>query len=178
MNSMNSMNSMNNKIRLYASQFIRIVTTFFVLYFTNIPLFVKIILIIIIDLFDCDIPRLVFGSENWENCNQTIYQTSDKITDTICYTLLLLYLLQNGGISSNYNNLIIFLFIYRLIGVFLFLIKNNRNFLFYFPNFFLEIILVLSIINYFKIFKKSKNVIILLVIIYKFWLEYFLHFKK
>ena len=44
--------------------------------------------------------------------------------------------IKNGNLSTNYTNLIILLFIYRLIGLYLFLISSNRLYLFYFPNFF------------------------------------------
>ena len=180
---------MDKKEKLYLSQFIRIITTILILYFLNIPIFMKILLIMLIDFIDCDIPRFLFGPKNWTNCNaniyqksdkitDNIYQKSDKITDTICYTLLLFYILNNGGMSTNYNYFIIILFIYRLIGTSLFLIKNNRKYLFYFPNFFLEICLGLMVINYFSNLKNFKVIIILIIIIYKIILEYYLHFHK
>lgn len=103
---------------------------------------------------------------------------TDKITDTICYTLLLFYILKNGGMSTNYNYLIILLFIYRLIGTSLFLIKNNRKYLFYFPNFFLETCLGLMVIKYFPMLKKFREIIILIIIIYKIIQEYYLHIYK
>ena len=169
---------MDKKEKLYLSQFIRIITTILILYFLNIPIFMKILLIMLTDLIDCEISRFLFGAKNWILCNQSIYQVSDKITDTICYTLLLFYILKNAGMSSNYNYLIILLFIYRLIGVYLFLIKNNIKYLFYFPNFFLEISLGLMIINYFPMLKKFKVIIFLIIVIYKIILEYNIHILK
>lgn len=103
---------------------------------------------------------------------------TDKITDTICYTLLLFYILKNGGMNNNYNYLIVLLFIYRLIGIYLFFIKKNRKYLFYFPNFFLEICLGLMVINYFPNLKNFNVIIISIVIIYKIILEYYLHFHE
>jgi hypothetical protein len=82
------------------------------------------------------------------------------------------------NISTNYNNLIILLFIYRLIGLYLFLINNNRVYLFYFPNFFLEICLGLMIINYYPILDNFKIIIILFIIILKIIQEYYLHIYK
>jgi len=169
---------LKNEEILFLFQCIRIITTIIILYILNIPIFLKILLIILTDLLDCDIPRLLFGSKKWLDCNESTYQKSDKITDTICYTLLLFYILENGGMSTNYNYLIILLFIYRLIGVYLFLIKNNRKYLFYFPNFFLEICLGLMVIHYYPILKKFKPFIILIIIIFKILQEYFLHVYK
>ena len=102
----------------------------------------------------------------------------DKIADIICYTLLLVYILNNGGLSSNSNYLLILLFTYRFIGTYLFLIKNNRKYLFYFPNFFLEICLGLVVINHFPILKNYKEIILITIVIYKIILEYYLHIYK
>lgn len=168
----------NKKVKLFISQCIRIIATIIILYTLNIPIFMKILLIMVTDFIDCDIPRFLFGSENWIVCNESVYQISDKITDTICYTLLLFYILNNGGLSTNYNYLLILLFIYRLIGIYLFLIKNNRKYLFYFPNFFLEICLGVMVINHFPILNKFKVNIFLFIIIYKIILEYYLHIYK
>jgi hypothetical protein len=130
------------------------------------------------DSIDCDIPRFLFNS--WIKCqypNNDTYQKLDKITDIICYTILLFYLINNGGLFSNYNYLIILLFIYRVIGTIFFLISNNRKYLFYFPNFFLEICLLLMIIKYFPILKKYTPSLFFCIIVYKILLEYFMHYR-
>ena len=168
----------NQKSLLFISAFIRIIATIIILYSLNIPIFVKILLIMATDFIDCDIPRYIFGYKNWVNCSKNLYQKTDKITDTICYALLLIYILKNGNLSTNYTNLIILLFIYRLIGLYLFLISSNRLYLFYFPNFFLEICLGLMIINYYPILKNYEITIILFIILYKIVQEYFLHVHK
>tara|TARA_B100000927_G_C16471816_1_gene471877 strand:+ start:2232 stop:2765 length:534 start_codon:yes stop_codon:yes gene_type:complete len=169
---------LNDKRKLFVSQCIRIIATIIILHSLNIPIFMKILLIMITDSIDCGIPRFLFGSENWIDCDANIYQVSDKIVDTICYALLLFYLLNKGGLSPGYNYLIILLFIYRLIGVYLFLLKNSRKYLFYFPNFFLEICLGLAVINYFSNLKNFKVIILLIIFIYKIMLEYYLHFRE
>ena len=170
----------NKEKKLFLSQFIRIITTIIIIYFLDIPIFMKILLIMLIDRIDCGVLALRFllKSEKWIDCDTIIYQKSDKIIDIICYTLLLFYIIDNGSLSVNYNYLIILLFIFRLIGLYLFIIKNNRNYLFYFPNFFLEISLILLIIDYFSIFKKYKLIIILLIFVYKIIFEYYLHYNK
>lgn len=169
---------LSKKQKLLASEMIRIIATVLILYKLNIPIYMKILLIILADLIDCDFPRLLFGINNWIDCKEIYYQIVDKITDTICYTLLLIYILNNGGLSSNYNNLLIILFLYRFIGTYLFIIKNERKFLFYFPNFFLEICLGLFIINDFPRLTKYKGYIVICIIIYKIIQEYYLHIYK
>tara|TARA_Y100000741_G_C18255617_1_gene558849 strand:- start:1116 stop:1667 length:552 start_codon:yes stop_codon:yes gene_type:complete len=154
------------KRNIFISQCIRIIITIFILYALDIPIFIKILLIIINDLLDC------------LGCDNLYYQKLDKISDSICYILLLFYILQNGNLSTNYNYLITLLLIYRLIGTYLFIIKNNRKYLFYFPNFFLEICLGLMIINYYPVLKEKEFIIIIIIIIYKIITEYFHHYKR
>lgn len=86
---------------------------------------------------------------NRSKCNNLYYQKYDKITDSICYIILLYYIISINIFSNNFNNFLIFLLIFRLFGVLLFLSNNNRKFLFYFPNFYLEMTLAYSLINYY-----------------------------
>ena len=168
---------MNIKQKLVISQLIRIMSTIIVLFFFKIPLYLKIILILYFDYFDC--PRILIDYFNikWISCRDIHYQKSDKITDTICYLILLLYNIQKKALSDINIQFITLLFIYRLFGVILFLIKNNRKYLFYFPNFFLEITLVLSLFNRFSLFKiTTQYLIIILIMVLKIFQEYLFHF--
>lgn len=172
---------LSEKEILFLSELVRIILTIIILYALNIPIFIKIILISICDKLDCSSDSIPFTgplfTKNIDICKTLFYQKSDKITDTICYTLLLNYILNKGGLSKNYNYFIILLFLYRLVGVYLFLIKNNRKYLFYFPNFFLEICLGLMIICYFPILKNFKEMIILIIIVFKILVEYNMHYN-
>lgn len=168
------------KTKFYISCLLRILITIFVLFFTNINLFMKIILIIFSDTLDSDIPKFLFNK--WictksSKCNNLYYQRLDKIIDSICYIILLYYIISINIFSNDINKFLIFLLIFRLIGVILFLFNNNRKFLFYFPNFFLEISLAYSLINYYDLYN-IENIIIIIVIIYKVIQEYFMHFLK
>tara|TARA_Y100000768_G_scaffold234406_1_gene177203 strand:- start:2012 stop:2530 length:519 start_codon:yes stop_codon:yes gene_type:complete len=162
------------KQKLLISELIRIITTLIILYLVKIPIFAKIILIMLTDLIDCDISRLFI---NWIDCNSITYQKFDKITDSISYVLLSIYLFNNNNLSYQYYYLLLLL-IYRLIGTYFFLVTNNRQYLFYFPNFFLEICLGLYVINYFPILNSYKKGILINIIIYKIIQEYFLHYNK
>ena len=56
------------------------------------------------DIIDCGIPKnIIFEFKNWVNCKKKLYQKSDKITDTICYSMLLYYILVNYNLSSKYK---------------------------------------------------------------------------
>ena len=158
---------------LLISELLRIIATLIILFILDIPIFMKVLLIILTDSLDCGLPDLLF--KDWIDCKSSTYQRSDKIMDLICSTLLLVYILNNGGLSSNSNYLLILLFTYRLIGTYLFLIKNNRKYLFYFPNFFLEICLGLVVINHYPMLKNYKEIILITIVIYKIIAEYYLH---
>ena len=167
----------NEIMKLLVSYFIRVSSTLIILYKLKIPIYTKIILVMLTDSIDCSRKHEEFLNE-WINCNSNVYQVTDKIVDTLCYTILLFYILRNGSLSSYNNNLLKYLFIFRLVGVFLFLIKNNREYLFYFPNFFLEISLGLMLINKFKILDNYKTIIISTIIILKIMQEYYLHIYR
>ena len=83
------------KILLYLSSLIRIISTVVILYFVNIPLFYKILIIIAIDRIDC-MPtyyphRGPLFSRNKTICKTILYQKIDKITDIICYFFIIIY---------------------------------------------------------------------------------------
>ena len=84
----------NKEKKLFLSQFIRIIITIIIIYFLNIPIFMKILLIMLSDRIDCGVLALRFllKSEKWVDCDTSIYQKSDKMIDIICYTLLLFYI--------------------------------------------------------------------------------------
>ena len=166
--------------KLLYSEYIRVFLTLIILLLLNIPIFIKIILIMLLDKLDCSHMSFPYTgpllTDNTNICKTMIYQKMDKITDTICYTILLLYIIKYGKLNDNYNYFLIILFIYRLIGTYLFIIKNNKKYLFYFHNFFLEICLYLMFINYYPNLRYYENIIILCIFIYKLIIEYFLNF--
>ena len=95
----------NKKINLYISEYLRIISTVFILYFLIVKKFIKLLLIMLTDTFDCGLPGYIFGKNNWINCSEYTYQKWDKITDTICYTLLLVYILKKGNLSKKKKKL-------------------------------------------------------------------------
>ena len=109
---------LNKRKKLYISQIIRVILSFIILFILKAPLYIKILLVMTTDAIDCGIPNnIIFESKKWVNCKKKLYKKSDKITDTICYSMLLYYILVNGNLSSKYKYILILLFIYRLIGV-------------------------------------------------------------
>ena len=128
------------------------------------------------DLLDRDIPNIFFS--NWISGTSNTYQRIDKITDSICYLILLIFLINCNFISIGWKIILITLFLFRTFGVSLFLKNNDRKYLFYFPNFFLEITLAISAINEFSGLHKYTNLIVACVVIYKIFTEYIHHYMR
>jgi len=166
---------LNKKEKLYIAESIRILVTIIILYCLKIPLVYKIALIMVADLLDRDIPNIFF--DNWIEGSSNTYQRTDKITDTLSYGILLFYILSNGLLSNIWNGVLILLYIFRTFGVSLFFKNNNRNYLFYFPNFFLEFALGLFAIKEFKWLRKHKYSFLISIFFFKIFCEYIHHFN-
>ena len=168
------------KILLYLSSLIRIISTVVILYFVNIPLFYKILIIIAIDRIDC-MPtyyphRGPLFSRNKTICKTILYQKIDKITDIICYFFILIYL-ANYKIFNIYSLLImLFFFMLRLVGVILFFNSDNRNYLLYFPDFFIVFCMCLITVSYFKISQKYTIPILIVIFLLKIYQEKIMHY--
>jgi len=111
-------------------------------------------------------------SKDTSICKTMKYQKYDKIADTICYTLILMFLLEHECTS---NQLLVALFIYRLVGTCLFLNTDDKKYLIYFPNFFLETSLALMALKNFPELKIYKQQIFIIVFAFKILQENYLH---
>ncbi len=111
-----------------------------------------------------------FFSKSWA------YQKYDKFADSLCYLILLFYIIHNKLLPKGDSVLLTVLLIFRLMGTGLFLKFRNRKYLFYFPNFFIDVSLGLFIIQFFSLFK-YKLAILILIFIYKLISEYIQHYN-
>lgn len=161
---------------LFIAQSLRVVVVILILLVLDVPTYAKIILVILTDTLDCSGARLLFP--DWIDCNTDTYQRSDKITDLICYVILFMYLVNYAGLPCHTNCALMVLLVYRIVGTGLFLVKHDRSYLFYFPNFFLEISLWLTLINHVSALHPYSTLIISSIIVYKILLEYYLHVYK
>ena len=162
---------------LFLSQGFRVFFTIFVLFLIHIPLFFKVILIIISDFFDNSIPLRKMFPE-WIDPNTEIYQISDKITDLVTYYILFIYLFRYRYLERKENLILFLLLFYRSIGEIVFFITKERKTLVFFPNFFLEISLLFIAMKYFNLSKKYLPFFIILIILWKIAQEYYLHIYK
>lgn len=164
----------NVTYNLIISEVIRVVYVWIILYLTKIPLFYKTILIIVSDSFDCRLAKLVL--DDWVDLNSSLF--SDKITDMISYGMLLYYVLSIRYLPNIQNNIALFLYSFRLIGVVLFIILSDRIILIYFPNFFMEFLLVFITVQYFEISEKYIPYLLFFASLWKISQEYYLHIYK
>ena len=130
-----------------------------------------------IDRIDMNLLKQKTGRSSTTLGRTWSYQKLDKIGDSMCYVILLFYIVHNKLLSKSDTVLLVGLLIFRLIGVSLFLQFHNRKYLFYFPNFFIDVSLGLFIIQYFSLVK-YKIVILVFIFIYKLIQEYLMHFRS
>jgi len=84
-------------------------------------------------------------------CGTEYYQMADKVIDVIITALMFWYLKTNGLLSDTEYNTITYLFVYRIIGVLLFLRTKDRRYLIYFPNICLELALLFSVLRHYDL---------------------------
>lgn len=169
------------KNRLILSEIIRIIFSYFILYFTNFSVFIKIVLIISLEYLDCSPKFGGYGplfSLDKKICYTNYYQKIDKVADIVCYLFILIYFYQFKILNNYWIYLILLLFFIRLIGSYLFIITNSQKYLFYFPNFFLEITLTLSFIINLPFLYRYRFLIFIFIFIFKIIQEYYLHIYK
>lgn len=149
---------------------IRVITTVITLYYTNLNIMFKMCLVYIFDMIDCKYTGKYDTYVHTKN-----YQYFDKITDMVCYGFMLHYVRTNSLLPRNEMNMISIFYFYRLVGVIAYLKSNKREYLFLFPNYFLEITL-------FFLWSKDrvlpqKEKIIYFIIFAKIIQEYNMHYK-
>jgi hypothetical protein len=173
----------NDSFRLYFSGILRIILSYLVLFHTELSLTIKIILVYIFDLFDCINNYTLFGEYSVKKfCRGLQYSYSDKIVDTITYFLILWYIIKTKALDQYLITLLTILLLFRLIGVCILLITGDNNYLYIFPNFFLELSIVFAFFKDYIGYNVSNTMLILfvvnIVIIFKIIMEYLHHGTK
>lgn len=127
-----------------------------------------------LDVVDGDI-LLSLGLE------ENTYQTIDKLADLVSYIFMLFL-----GLRWSIRKTILILFIYRLIGQMLFFITGNELIFFYFQNFLEPLMMIYALILFkqksekkaYVTYKKYLILIWAIVLVYKVWNEWYLHFAN
>lgn len=113
--------------------------------------------------------------------SETHYQTIDKSTDLLSYIFMLIL-----GLRWSIRKTVTVLFVYRITGQILYFITGNELSFFYFQNF-LEPLMMIYVLILFKqkdeqktylTYKKHFILIWAIVLAYKIWNEWYLHFAN
>ena len=113
--------------------------------------------------------------------NEYSYQTIDKFADFISYIFMLLV-----SLNWQIRKTVIALFIYRTIGQVLFFVSRNELSFFYFQNFLEPLMLIYTLLVFrnkseskaFKSYKRHLKLIWIIILGYKLWNEWYLHFAN
>jgi len=114
--------------------------------------------------------------------SDSTYQLIDKGADLFSYVFMLLL-----GIRWSIKKVIIALFAYRLIGQLLFFATGEELYFFYFQNFLEPLVMAYALIlalnkwdeaKAYLVYKKYFFLIWAIIIIYKVWNEWYLHFAN
>ena len=109
------------------------------------------------------------------------YQFIDKLADLVSYIFMLIL-----GLRWSIKRTILVLFIYRFIGQILFFMTGNELVFLYFQNFLEPLMMIYALILFkqklekrtFEVYKKYFFLIWAIVLIYKIWNEWYLHFAN
>jgi len=178
---------MNNRIiKLWQAEFTRIFLSSILILIPNIAFSVKIIIVMLLDRLDCSSeyypkkgPMLI---SNTKICRTLEYQLADKMGDITCYTLLWLYYLIYVDSAEVLKKYITFWFFVRVIGTVLLERTREMKWIIYFPNIFLESLLVISILQdldyTYEEYQGLYIILLFLVIIIKIIIEIIMHGSK
>lgn len=128
-----------------------------------------------LDIIDGDI-LLQLGLSDYN------YQTIDKFADLISYCIMLLV-----GVRWRIKRIILVLFLYRMVGQLLFFLTRNELAFIFFQNLLEPLVMIYSLLLFknkgdekrtYKSYKKHLIFIWTIIIVYKIWNEWYLHFAN
>lgn len=160
----------NNKI---AEIFILRFFMTIVIYMANIDPWLKILLILSMDLVK-GIPMIGYFKKGEKSKNR-YYQYYDKILDLFGYYLTYYIVVNNKLLPENEIKILKYILFYRTIGSMIYFTTGNRQILFYFIDLFKEFLLIFYL---FPPKSKMYYIGLTLSIVIKIWVEYSLHVKK
>ncbi len=113
--------------------------------------------------------------------NEYLYQTIDKSADLVSYVFMLIL-----GMRWRVSKIIAILFVYRLIGQLAFFITRNELVFVLFQNLLEPFLLIYTVLVFkfrndkdaYAFYKKHLIIIWSVVLIYKIWNEWYLHFAN
>lgn len=176
-------------MRLSIFSFIRTIVVIFILFYTNLPTLLKLVLAWpIADALEFCKPNLGIFSHSKYNfynsknmCKHKFYHVYDKISDTITITLIIYYIYSNNLVNSKDLSIILFFYIYRIIGTIIYLLIRNRKVFLLFPDINSFLVLIIFTLKYFYkdytdlLNFKYRYLVIILLLLFKFCQELIMH---
>jgi len=180
---------MNDIIKLSIFSIIRIIFIILILFYTKLPILLKLILVWPISdtLEFCDPTFEIFSHTKYNFYNsknmysEKIYQTFDKISDTFGNTFILYYIYSKKLVNIKDLSILLFFYIYRIIGTIIYFITRNRKVFILFPDINSLLVLIIFTLKYFyKEYTdlsnfKYKYLVIILLLLFKLYQEINLH---
>jgi hypothetical protein len=180
---------MNDVVRLSIFSLIRTIVVIFILFYTNLPTLLKLVLAwpIADQLEFCQPNHGIFSHSkyNFYNsknmCQHKFYNIYDKISDSITITLIIYYIYSNNLVNSKDLSIILFFYIYRIIGTIIYLLIRNRKVFLLFPDINSFLVLIIFTLKYFYkdytdlLNFKYRYLVIILLLLFKFCQELIMH---
>ena len=145
----------------------------FATFFANIDVFLKILILLSIDSFKFVYLYLTVKElKKGDLAMNAMYQRWDKILDMLSYVLVQTLLMKHSILTNLQTNIMLGLLAERMIGEMLYAATDKREYLFYFPDVYKEILLV------FYVFGENWSAAVPVgatSIAAKFYLEYKFH---
>jgi hypothetical protein len=166
---------MTAKDNLLNGMITRIILTFFSVYYFPIPLYIKILILVILDFYD----GIIFCRDNClAGTNSHLYGHLDKIFDIISYSFLMHYIYTKTDITEREKKIILDLYLFRMLGFFMYFTTSNRDWFFYFPDFYIDISLLVALVQSYPSLGDYQDIIAVILIIKKMYQEMKFHFGK
>lgn len=162
-----------------SAEMLRLAVTFIVIWFIPMPVFFKVLFTILLDTLDYRIPKLITGDSKIGNTE--VYKCMDKLGDFVC-NLFLLAFISTDPVYTPFIPFLCLLILYRFIGQFVYFQTFTRKTLIVFPNWFPEVLLLISFLDYIgKPYAQHKTLyicLIIVVMILKVLFEYYMYSSK
>lgn len=173
-------------IRLWQAEVTRVFLSAFILLIPQIPFSVKIIIIMLLDKVDCSRRFYPYRGPMFVKdiniCGTLEYHLADKLGDILCYTLLWLYYLIYVDSPEILKKYITFWFILRVIGTVLFETTQQKKWLVFFPNIFLESLFAIAVLQdlgyTYEAYKELYIILLFIIVIVKLIVEIRIHSYK
>lgn len=149
---------------LFFSELFQTLFVTMLLFWVDMPLFCKLLPILFMESFDQQMTQKFLDIHI--DPNDTTYFVVDKTSDVIIHGIILVYILQIDYLEK-YLDIFLALYLYSLLGFIFFLLCQQKSLFLYYPNFFLEVLTLFTMIEQFQFSEKCIFYLSIFVVIIK-----------